>query len=114
MVDIKTVEIDLHGHCTRPDAKTVDCPKCGAVAGSPCEGRRGERKQCHRERHWARQWEAPERPLEKRFGTTDEEVLKVACPLCHSPKGQRCTGRRGQRETFHVQRHQRRLALASG
>lgn len=29
---------------------TVDCPKCGAEAGSPCLGRRGPRRSMHQER----------------------------------------------------------------
>lgn len=29
---------------------TVACPKCGAVAGDPCNGRRGPRKSMHVER----------------------------------------------------------------
>lgn len=31
----------------RENALKADCPKCGAKAGDPCTGRRGERKSMH-------------------------------------------------------------------
>ncbi|WP_438873631.1 zinc finger domain-containing protein [Tritonibacter mobilis] len=38
----------------RSEALEVGCPRCKAVAGQPCQGRRGDRKSCHIERHTLR------------------------------------------------------------
>lgn len=34
----------------REDVQTVACPRCGAIAGARCIGRRGDRQANHRER----------------------------------------------------------------
>lgn len=74
----------------RLKALQADCPKCGAAAGYACQGKRGDRKASHRERH-----AAPKSKnllsSKKGFYVSDEwrrvryEALKIhggACQCC--------------------------------
>jgi hypothetical protein len=38
---------------TRTEAEAVDCPRCRALAGEACQGKRGARVSMHAERHQA-------------------------------------------------------------
>ncbi|WP_430521663.1 zinc finger domain-containing protein [Alloyangia pacifica] len=109
MASIRTFEFTTYGYCTQEDARSVACPKCKAEADQKCVGLRGQREQCHQERHWARQRQANERPLQRRRGTTREEAIVVDCPYCGVVAGKLCVGRRGERKRAHRQRHEARI-----
>ncbi|WP_138069677.1 zinc finger domain-containing protein [Sulfitobacter sp. EhC04] len=43
--------LEQRGVVLREEALEVQCPRCEAPVGEPCQGRRGNRKSCHAERH---------------------------------------------------------------